>query len=155
MCTYRCHCHGSSHCCLALFCITSSFMAAQLRDKQTSMLRMIVLVPDSVHSIVRAIGTRGAAANDQRGAFLPSSSVNLHRWLRSVADRIASLTTVLGLVPMALGGGALFEPMATLMLGGLLLASPLTLLFVPAAYRLLFKRREAMAAPLKTSESMS
>lgn len=53
---------------------------------------------------------------------------------------LASLTTVLGLVPMALNGGALFEPMATLMVGGLLLASPLTLFFVPPAYRLFFRR---------------
>ncbi len=40
---------------------------------------------------------------------------------------------------MALFGGALFEPMATLMIGGLLLASPLTLLFVPCGYRLMFR----------------
>lgn len=44
---------------------------------------------------------------------------------------LTSLTTVLGLVPMAISGDALFEPMATLMVGGLLLASPLTLVFVP------------------------
>ena len=54
---------------------------------------------------------------------------------------LASLTTVLGLVPMALNGGALFEPMATLMVGGLLLASPLTLFFVPPAYRMFFSRQ--------------
>ena len=40
---------------------------------------------------------------------------------------------------MALAGGALFEPMATLMIGGLLLASPLTLIFVPPLYRLFFR----------------
>lgn len=51
---------------------------------------------------------------------------------------LTSLTTILGLLPMALFGGALFEPMATLMIGGLLLASPLTLLFVPCGYRLMF-----------------
>ena len=51
---------------------------------------------------------------------------------------LTSVTTVLGLVPMALMGGALFEPMATLMIGGLLLASPLTLIFVPPGYRLMF-----------------
>ncbi len=49
---------------------------------------------------------------------------------------LTSLTTVLGLIPMALFGGALFEPMAALMIGGLLLASPLTLLFVPPLCRL-------------------
>lgn len=53
---------------------------------------------------------------------------------------LTSLTTVLGLVPMAINGGALFEPMATLMVGGLLLASPLTLVFVPPAYRLFFRK---------------
>jgi len=52
---------------------------------------------------------------------------------------LTSLTTVLGLLPMALFGGALFEPMAALMIGGLLLASPLTLLFIPPLYRLLFR----------------
>ncbi|WP_114287892.1 efflux RND transporter permease subunit [Candidatus Halocynthiibacter alkanivorans] len=52
---------------------------------------------------------------------------------------LTSLTTVLGLLPMALIGGALFEPMATLMIGGLVFASPLTLVFVPPAYRLFFR----------------
>lgn len=62
---------------------------------------------------------------------------------------LTSLTTILGLMPMALFGGALFEPMATLMIGGLLLASPLTLFFVPSVYRLLFvwgERKKAVAA---------
>jgi len=53
---------------------------------------------------------------------------------------LTSVTTVLGLVPMALAGGALFEPMAALMIGGLLLASPLSLVFVPPVYRLMFAR---------------
>ncbi|MEO1651211.1 MAG: efflux RND transporter permease subunit, partial [Pseudomonadota bacterium] len=45
---------------------------------------------------------------------------------------LTSLTTVFGLVPMAISGGVLFEPMATIMIGGLLIASPLTLIFVPS-----------------------
>ncbi|MDJ0612881.1 MAG: efflux RND transporter permease subunit [Rhizobiaceae bacterium] len=51
---------------------------------------------------------------------------------------LTSLTTILGLVPMALTGGALFEPMATLMIGGLLFSSILSLFFVPGGYFLLF-----------------
>ncbi len=51
---------------------------------------------------------------------------------------LTSLTTVLGLIPMAISGGALFEPMATIMIGGLVVASLLSLFFVPAAYYLLF-----------------
>ncbi len=45
---------------------------------------------------------------------------------------LTSLTTVGGLIPMAINGGALFEPMATIMIGGLLIASPMTLIFVPS-----------------------
>lgn len=54
---------------------------------------------------------------------------------------LTSLTTILGLVPLALAGGALFEPMATLMIGGLLLSSPLSLIVVPSVYLTLFRTR--------------
>jgi multidrug efflux pump subunit AcrB len=71
---------------------------------------------------------------------------------------LTSLTTVFGLLPMALAGGALFEPMATLMIGGLVAASILTLFFVPSAYYLLFgglRRKgvppEAAAQPSPTA----
>ena len=51
---------------------------------------------------------------------------------------LTSATTVLGLAPMAIAGGALWQPMAVLMMSGLAVASLLTLLFVPACYFLLF-----------------
>ena len=54
---------------------------------------------------------------------------------------LTSLTTVCGLFPMALSGGALFEPMAAIMIGGLLIASPVTLIFVPSLCYLLLKPR--------------
>jgi multidrug efflux pump subunit AcrB len=52
---------------------------------------------------------------------------------------LTSATTVLGLAPMALAGGALWQPMAVLMMSGLAVASLLTLLFVPVGYFLLFR----------------
>lgn len=52
---------------------------------------------------------------------------------------LTTLTTVVGLLPMAIAGGALFEPMAILMIGGLLLASAISLFFVPTAFYLFFK----------------
>ena len=64
---------------------------------------------------------------------------------------LTSMTTVIGLFPMAYAGGALWEPMATLMAGGLGLASILTLFYVPALYRLAFAfKRDAM--PRKTQQ---
>ncbi|MEM8622417.1 MAG: efflux RND transporter permease subunit [Pseudomonadota bacterium] len=52
---------------------------------------------------------------------------------------LTSLTTIFGLLPMALDGGALFEPMATIMIGGLAIASPLTLVVVPPLCHLLLR----------------
>jgi multidrug efflux pump subunit AcrB len=56
---------------------------------------------------------------------------------------LTSATTVLGLAPMAIAGGALWQPMAVLMMSGLAVASLLTLLFVPACYFLLFRSDKA------------
>jgi len=58
---------------------------------------------------------------------------------------LTSLTTVFGLMPMAIAGGALWEPMAALMIGGLSVASIITLFFVPGAYYLLFRFGEKSA----------
>jgi multidrug efflux pump subunit AcrB len=58
---------------------------------------------------------------------------------------LTSATTVLGLSPMAIAGGALWQPMAVLMMSGLAVASLLTLLFVPACYFLLFRSDKASA----------
>ena len=52
---------------------------------------------------------------------------------------LTSATTVIGLMPLYLFGGALWTPLAVVMMSGLAVASLLTLLFVPASYRLLFR----------------
>ncbi|PIE82968.1 MAG: hypothetical protein CSA09_04035 [Candidatus Contendobacter odensis] len=52
---------------------------------------------------------------------------------------LTTLTTVMGLIPMAISGGALFEPMAILMIGGISLASVISLFFVPSVFLLFFR----------------
>ena len=52
---------------------------------------------------------------------------------------LTSVTTVVGLLPLAISGGALWEPMAVVMMGGLIVASVLSVFFVPAGYDLLFR----------------
>lgn len=59
---------------------------------------------------------------------------------------LTSLTTVIGLAPMALAGGALWEPMATLMIGGLGVAALLALFWVPALYRVAFMHERSAQA---------
>jgi multidrug efflux pump subunit AcrB len=62
---------------------------------------------------------------------------------------LTSATTVLGLAPMAVTGGALWQPMAVLMMSGLAVASLLTLVFVPGGYFLLFRFDGIIASRLK------
>jgi HAE1 family hydrophobic/amphiphilic exporter-1 len=62
---------------------------------------------------------------------------------------MTSATTVLGLIPMALGlgeGGELQAPMAITVIGGLGLATVLTLLVIPCVYVLLDRKEFAAAA---------
>ncbi|MCJ9430682.1 efflux RND transporter permease subunit [Kordiimonas marina] len=54
---------------------------------------------------------------------------------------LTSITTVIGLWPLYLFGGPLWEPLAVVMMFGLSVASVLTLFFVPAAYRLFFRQK--------------
>jgi hydrophobic/amphiphilic exporter-1 (mainly G- bacteria), HAE1 family len=55
---------------------------------------------------------------------------------------ITTLTTILGMLPLALGlgdGGELRAPMAITVIGGLTMSTLLTLLFIPALYRIVSK----------------
>ena len=52
---------------------------------------------------------------------------------------LTTFTTTLGLIPLYLGGGLMWEPMAVAIMIGLLFATVITLLFVPVLYRLLFR----------------
>ncbi len=52
---------------------------------------------------------------------------------------LTTFTTTLGLIPLYLGGGLMWEPMAISIMIGLLFATVITLLFVPVFYKLLFR----------------
>jgi len=52
---------------------------------------------------------------------------------------LATFTTVLGLIPLYLSGGEMWEGMAIAIMVGLLFGTLITLLFIPALYSLLFK----------------
>jgi multidrug efflux pump subunit AcrB len=56
---------------------------------------------------------------------------------------LTSITTVIGLAPLYFTGGALWSPLAAVMMFGLAFASVLTLFFVPASYMLFFRRKYA------------
>ena len=51
---------------------------------------------------------------------------------------LTTATTVFGLVPLYLGGGEMWEPMALAIIGGLLVSTILTLCVIPVLYAVLF-----------------
>jgi len=68
---------------------------------------------------------------------------------------MTSLATVVGLLPMAFKletGSEAYAPLARAIIGGLLTSIVLTLFIVPAAYLLIYRRRERLAA-LKAAEA--
>lgn len=52
---------------------------------------------------------------------------------------LATFTTVLGLIPLYIGGGEIWRPMAVTIMIGLLFGTVITLLYIPSMYSLLFK----------------
>lgn len=56
---------------------------------------------------------------------------------------LTTFTTTLGLIPLYLGGGLMWEPMAIGIIVGLLFGTIITLLFVPILYRLLYRVKPA------------
>jgi hydrophobic/amphiphilic exporter-1 (mainly G- bacteria), HAE1 family len=81
------------------------------------------------------------AVNDRRGSGLDVGEALVqagHVRVRPIL--MTTLTTVLGLTPMALGlgeGAALRQPLALAVIGGLSIATILTLIVIPCAYSLL------------------
>jgi len=55
---------------------------------------------------------------------------------------LTTFTTTLGLIPLYLGGGLMWELMAIGIMIGLLFATVITLLFVPLLYKVLFSVKE-------------
>ncbi len=77
------------------------------------------------------------AGQARRAALLQAGQVRLRPIL------MTTLTTVLGLIPMALGwgeGAEIRAPMAIAVMGGLLFSALLTLFFIPAVYELVDRR---------------
>lgn len=52
---------------------------------------------------------------------------------------LTTFTTSLGLIPLYLGGGLMWEPMAASIMVGLLFGTVITLIFIPALYSVFYK----------------
>lgn len=84
---------------------------------------------------------------EERNAGLPlTQAVATAAAVRLRPIVMTKLACIMGLVPLYLFGGALWQPMAAAMIGGLALGTLITLVLIPALYALLFRERPAVAA---------
>ena len=91
------------------------------------------IVVNNAIVLVDYINTRRAKGEERKEAIINAGPIRLRPIL------MTTLTTVLGLLPLALGIGEGAEaqaPMATVVIGGLLLSTLLTLVFIPVMYTL-------------------
>jgi len=81
--------------------------------------------------------------------------------LRIMPIALTTLTTVGGLLPLALAGGPLFESMATVIIFGLLVATVLALLVLPAIIAIFVEKfglnlvKTSPASPPATSQGQA
>ena len=73
-----------------------------------------------------------------QNGYLPPNATLDAASCRSCPILLTTATTVGGLLPLWLGGGAMWEPMAIAIIFGLLFATVLTLGFVPVVYSLFY-----------------
>jgi HAE1 family hydrophobic/amphiphilic exporter-1 len=92
--------------------------------------------------LIDAVNQARERGADKHAAILEAGRTRLRPIL------ITKLTTILGLLPMALGfgdGAEIRQPMAVTVIGGVAVASVFTLLVIPVAYSLLDRKRFAAA----------
>ncbi|SKC83191.1 efflux RND transporter permease subunit [Maledivibacter halophilus] len=89
------------------------------------------IVVNNAIVLVDYINTRRSNGEDRKDAIINAGPIRLRPIL------MTTLTTALGLIPLALGIGEGAEtqaPMATVVIGGLILSTVLTLVFIPVLY---------------------
>jgi multidrug efflux pump subunit AcrB len=91
-----------------------------------------IVVNDAIVLIERILLERERGLSPQE-AILEAAQ----RRLRPIY--LTTVTTVGGMLPLWIGGGELFKPMAIAIIFGLIFATLLTLLFVPALYAILYR----------------
>ena len=107
------------------------------------------IVVNNAIVLVDAINQRRRAGLGRTEALLAAGSDRLRPIL------MTSATTILGLLPMALGlgeGAELRAPLAITVIGGLSVATLLTLVVIPVVYSLVDRKQESIAAEVESAD---
>jgi HAE1 family hydrophobic/amphiphilic exporter-1 len=95
---------------------------------------LVGIVVNNAIVLVDYINKRRSLGEERREAILNAGPIRLRPIL------MTAMTTVLGLLPLSLGigqGSEMQKPMAVVVIGGLLLSTVLTLVYVPVVYTLI------------------
>jgi HAE1 family hydrophobic/amphiphilic exporter-1 len=126
---------------LAIVGVVLAFFALRMPISAMTGIGVIILggiVVNNAIVLINAVNARRGAGASVRDALVEAGTVRVRPILMTTA------TTVLGLLPMAVGlgeGAALRQPLAVAVIGGLTVATLLTLLVIPCAYALVPGRR--------------
>ncbi len=118
-----------------------------------SFLGLIVLVGVVVNNAIVLVDYVNQLRRDQGVPLYEALVTAGRRRLRPIL--MTALATVLGILPLALGlgeGAELQAPLARVMVGGLTTSTLITLVFVPALYLIVERRRERRRVPALGTE---
>ncbi len=111
---------------------------------------LVGIVVNNAIVLVDYINKRRAMGEDRKEAILNAGPIRLRPIL------MTALTTMLGLFPLALGigeGSEMSMPLAIVVIGGLLLATVLTLVYVPVVYTIIDDIAEFIKKKIRWSEA--
>lgn len=86
--------------------------------------------------LVEYINTRMKNGNSVRSSCVKAVA----RRLRPIM--LASLTTIFGLIPLAVTGGDFFRPMAVTFMGGMMISALLVIVIVPGLYYITYRKKD-------------
>jgi hydrophobic/amphiphilic exporter-1 (mainly G- bacteria), HAE1 family len=122
---------------LALIGVVSLLLATGSTINVQSAIGVIMLVGIAVNNAILLVDQSARLHRDERWAVRDAVREAARRRLRPIL--MTSLTTILALIPLAMGvgeGGEAQAPMARAVIGGLLSSTLITLLLIPALYTL-------------------
>lgn len=126
------------------FALTGSFVALFITGTPIGVTVLIGLVVMMGGITSQGVVLLTLAEEYRKGGQTPLDAIRQAAPIRIRPILMTQLTTVLGLLPLALNlgeGGDMLKPMAIAAIGGLIYSLVLTLLFLPAAYALVMKRK--------------
>jgi HAE1 family hydrophobic/amphiphilic exporter-1 len=125
---------------MALIGVTGVMILFNTPFSMQAFIGCIILVGIVVNNAILLVHTTNQLRRDRRMALFESIRLAGSRRLRPII--MTTLTTSLGLVPLALGwgeGGETQAPMGRVVIGGLLSASLITLVLIPVVYSIFNK----------------